>query len=221
MGEQGYAKPIRILHSLLALCMITQLAIGELMDVPEVEKMPAVPGLSMIAPAYAHEGHQHAIPGAPVEETLGFEVHELLGLTIAALVLIRLILAMTSLPGANWRELAPWASAAGRKQLKGEINTQMAGWKQGKLAAPEDGEAVARCVHGLIVLGATMMGITGTILFFGWSTTAPQTEVIEMVAETHEVVVGALEGLLALHVLAVIMHQRQGHQIIDRIKPTA
>jgi len=221
MTEQGYAKPIRILHSLLALCMLTQLAIGELMDVPEVEEAPAAIGLSWIQPAFAHEGHHQAIPGMPVEATLGFEVHEFLGLTIAGLILIRIMLAMTSLPGANWRELAPWASAAGRKQLGDEIKLQMAGWKQGKLAPPEDGEAVARCVHGFILLAGTVMGITGSILFFGWSTIAPQTEIIELVASTHELVVGGLEALLVAHVLAVILHQRQGHNIIARIKPTA
>jgi len=220
MTEQGYAQPIRLLHSLLALCILTQLAIGELMDVPEVEEAPAA-GISWIMPAYAHEGHHQAIPGMPVEETLGFEVHEFLGLTIAALILIRIMLAMTSLPGANWRELAPWASAVGRKQLGDEIKSQMAGWKQGKLAPPEDGEAVARCVHGLILLAGTIMGITGTTLFFGWSTTAPQTDIIELVASTHETVVGGLEALLAAHILAVILHQRQGHNIIARIKPTA
>ncbi len=218
--DQGYAKPIRILHSILALCMLTQLAIGELMDVPEVEDHPAV-AVQWIAPAMAHEAHQHTVPGMPVEETLGFEVHEILGLTIAGLLLIRIMLAMTSLPGANWRLLLPWLFAAGRKQLADEIKTQMAGWKQGKLAAPEDGETVARSVHGFIVLGGIGMAVTGTVLFFGWSTTAPQTDLIELVAETHELIVGALEALLAAHILAVILHQRQGHNIVDRIKPTA
>jgi len=220
MTEQGYAKQIRILHSLLALCMLTQIAIGELMDVPEVEDAPAVAGIYLIVPAYAHEGQKH-LAGMPVEETLGFEVHEILGLTIAGLMLIRLMFAMTSLPGANWRELVPWASADGRKQLKHEIKVQMAGWKQGKLAPPEDGEAVARCVHGFILLAGLGMGVTGTVLYFGWSQTTPQTDLIELVAETHELLVGGLEALLAAHILAVIMHQRQGHNIIARIKPTA
>jgi len=219
MTEQGYAKPIRLLHSLLALCMLTQIAVGELMDVPEVEDVPAVAAIHWIMPAYAHEGHHQAVPGAPVEETLGFEVHEILGLTIAGLLLIRLMLAMTSLPGANWRDLLPWASADGRKQLGREIKTQMAGWKQAKLAPPEDGEAVARTVHGLILLAGIGMGITGTILYFGWSQTAPQTDLIELVAGTHETLVGGLEALLGAHILAVILHQRQGHNIIARIKP--
>jgi len=220
MTEQGYAKQIRILHSLLALCMLTQLAIGELMDVPEVEDAPAVAGIHWVTPAYAHEG-QHHPAGMPVEETLGFEVHEILGLTIAGLMLLRLMLAMTSLPGANWRDLAPWASAAGRKQLARESKMQIAGWKQGKLAPPEDGEAVARSVHGFILLAGLGMGITGTILYFGWSQTTPQTDLIELVAETHELLVLGLEALLAAHILAVVMHQMQGHNIIDRIKPTA
>ncbi len=221
MSKQGYAKQIRVLHTLLALCILTQLAIGELMDVPEVEDVPATAGIHWITPTFAHENAHQAIPGAAVEETLGFEVHEILGLTIAGLLFIRLLLAMTSLPGANWRDLVPWLFANGRKQLSHEIQTQMVGWKQGKLAPPEAGEMASRCVHGFILLVAMGLGITGTILYFGWSQTAPQTDLIELIAETHELLVGVLEVLLAAHILAVIMHQRQGHNIIDRIRPEA
>jgi len=220
MTEQVYAKPIRILHSLLALCMLTQIAIGELMDVPEVAES-VVSETGWIAQAYAHGGHHQGIPGMPVEETLGFQVHELLGLFIGALLLLRIMLAMTSLPGANWRHLVPWLFADGRRQLSDEIKLQMAGWKQGKLAAPEDGEAVARSVHGLILLAGIGIASSGAILFFGWSQTAAQTDLIEFVAETHELLVAGLEALLVAHVLAVILHQRQGHHIIDRIKPMA
>lgn len=220
----NYATPIRILHSLLAVCMLAQIAIGELMDVPEVEQggaemvRNAAPA-DWITPALAHEGHHAAVPGAPVEETLGFEVHEILGLIVTGLVLIRILLAMTSLPGAGWRELFPWLFSDGRGQLASEVRSQMAGWKQLRLAPPEEGETVARSVHGLILLCAVVMGITGVTLYFGWSTTRPQTEIIELVAETHETVVGVLEALLGAHVLAVILHQRQGHNILARIKP--
>jgi len=222
MSTESYAKPIRLLHSILALCMLSQLAIGELMDVPEVEDMPVpVATSSFITPAFAHEAHAPSIPGAAVEATLGFEVHEILGLVIAGLLLIRIMLAMTSLPGANWRHLVPWMFADGRKQLLAETKLQLAGWKQAKLAPPEEGETVARSVHGFIVLTGIGMGITGSILYFGWSQTAPQTDLIELVAETHELLVGCLEALLAAHILAVILHQRQGHNIIARIKPTS
>lgn len=162
----GYGTPIRILHSLLALSMLTQLAVGELMDVPEVEDEPEA-AINWIMPAFAHEGEHHAVAGAPVVETLGFEVHEFLGLFIGGLLLIRIILALTSVSGAGFRDLLPWLFADGRKQLGQEIKAQMAGWKQAKLAPPEEGETVARMVHGLILLASIGMAITGSILFFG------------------------------------------------------
>ncbi|MDQ6956369.1 MAG: cytochrome b/b6 domain-containing protein [Mariprofundaceae bacterium] len=217
MTDQGYAKPIRIFHSVFALCMITQLAVGELMDVPEVNAKSQA-SISFITPALAHEGHHNAGTG-PVEATLGFEVHEYLGLFIACLLIIRILLAMTSLSGANWRHLFPWLLVDGRKQLRDEVTLQLAGWKSMKLAPPEDGEAVARSVHGLIILGSVIMAVTGTLLYFNWSVTAPQTELVELIAKVHELVVGGLEALLAMHIFAVILHQRQGHDIISRIKP--
>ncbi|MBL1353532.1 MAG: cytochrome b/b6 domain-containing protein [Zetaproteobacteria bacterium] len=218
--DQGYAKPIRIFHSIFALCMMTQLAVGELMDVPEVEGDHDEASISWVVPAIAHESQGMAQTG-PVEESLGFEVHEYLGLTIAGLLIIRILLAMTNLPGANWRHLFPWLFAAGRKQLGDEIKLQMAGWKSMKLAPPEDGEAVARSVHGLIILSAIVMGVTGTFLYFNWSQVAEQTAMVEFVAEIHETVVNGLLALLAAHIFAVILHQRQGHNIIARIKPGA
>jgi len=218
MTEQAYAKPIRIFHSIFALCIMTQIAIGELMDVPEVEEGYKA-SISWITPAVAHESHGIKQTGA-VEETLGFEVHEYLGLFIASLLIIRILLALTSLPGANWRHLFPWLFASGRCQLNREIKLQMAGWKSMKLAPPEDGEGVARSVHGFIMLASIIMAVTGTLLYFGWSITAPQSMWVELVAEVHELTVGILEALLGAHILAVILHQYQGHHIIDRIKPT-
>jgi len=61
----------------------------------------------------------------------------------------------------------------------------------------------------------------GTLLYFGWSITAPQSMWVELVAEVHEITVGILKALLGAHILAIILHQYQGHHIIDRIKPTA
>ncbi len=209
-----YAGILRWNHSLLALCMVLQLLVGELMDVPgEGAEHEAAAGWIMSAWA-------HSMPaGTVVEESWMFEVHEFLGLTVVALLLVRLMLALTDLPGANWRHLLPWCFADGRRALKSEISSQMAGWKQGKLAPPEEGETVARSVHGLMLLTAMAIGTAGVILFFGWNEHGHQSELIEFVGETHELLVGVFEALLAAHVLAVILHQRQGHDIVSRIKP--
>ena len=221
MSDQGYAKPIRIFHSIFAFCLLAQLAVGHLMDVPEVEGKHEA-STSLITAAIAHESDTPVTLSATgaVEESLGFEVHEFLGLTIAGLVLIRLLMAMTSLPGAGWRELFPWLFSKGRSRLIKEFKAQASGWLSLKLAPPEEGETIARTVHGLMILASVVMGISGTLLFFGWSTTAPQTVIIEAIAETHETVVFGLQILIAVHVLAVVLHQMQGHSILARIKPS-
>lgn len=209
-----YALPLRILHSLLALCILTQIAIGELMDVPGVIEDAEHAIIQIIPSAWAQTADEIIVP-----ETLGFETHEFLGLTIGGLILLRLILGFTSLPGANWRNLFPYLSAGGREILWMESKTQFAGWKQAQLTPPEEGESIAKSVHGLILIVTACMAITGVILFFGWDAHARQTVVIDLIGSVHELIVGGLEALLAVHILAVILHQRQGHNILARIKP--
>jgi len=214
-----YPQAIRILHSMLALAMLAQLAVGELMDVPGAHEVPEQTSLSLIAPAFAH-GNQHAGNAVViVEETLGFEVHEFLGLFIAGLLLIRLLLTFSAVPEAGWRKLFPWLSASGRATLLVESAAQARGWMKGKLAPPEEGETVARSVHGLMLLTALGIAAAGVMLFFGWNEHGKQTELIAFVGEGHEVLVAIFEVLLAAHVLAVILHQIQGHNILARIRP--
>jgi len=214
-----YPQAIRILHSLLALAMLAQLAVGELMDVPGAHEVAEQSSLSVITPSFAHGGQHTGNAVVIVEETLGFEVHEFLGLFIAGLLLIRLLLAFSSVPEAGWRQLFPWLSATGRAALLREASAQASGWMKGKLAPPEEGETVARAVHGLMLLTALGIAAAGVILFFGWNEHGKQTELIELVGEAHELLVGLFEALLAAHVLAVILHQVQGHNILARIRP--
>lgn len=210
-----YPQAIRILHSLFALSILGQLAVGECMDVPGATGEPDETLLNLVPAAYAHTGHA----GVIVPVSPGFEVHEFLGLAIAGLLLIRLLLAFSAIPEASWRNLFPWLSAAGRTALVSEIRAQAGGWMKGKLAPPEEGEAVARSVHGLILLTALGVAAVGVALFFGWNEHGKQTEWMEMLGETHEMLIGLLEALLAAHILAVILHQMQGHHILARIRP--
>jgi len=213
-AAQPYPAPVRWLHSALAVCTLAQLAVGELMTVPGIAEAEEEASL-WLGLAWAHEAHD----GVPAPETLGFEVHEFLGMTVAALVFIRLAMAFAGMPNAGWRELFPWLFADGRRALLAEVRAQWPGWLKGRLAAPEEGEMVARSVHGLILLAVALMGASGAVLFTGWNAHGHQTELIEAVGEMHELVAGVLEALLAAHVLAVILHIRNGHRILDRIKP--
>jgi cytochrome b561 len=209
-----YPKVIRILHSLLALSILAQLLVGEMMDVPGTAHEEGT-AQSLVPLAFAHTGHA----GVVMPVTPGFQVHEFLGLFIAGLLLIRLLLAFSSIPKASWRHLFPWLSSAGRKALLAEISSQAGGWMKGRLAPPEEGEMVAKTAHGLMLLTALGIAAAGVILFFGWNAHGKQSNLIDFIGDTHATLVDPLLALLAVHVLAVILHQKQGHNILARMRP--
>jgi len=217
MNIVKYPWILRVFHAVFTVCMLAQLAVGELMDVPEVEGEHEE-AMHIITQAFAHENeHMAGVTGAT--PSLGFEIHEFLGLTIAGLLLFRMLLALMALPEAGWRTLFPWLLADGRTQLLQELNTQIKGWFRLELAKPEDSEVTAKTMHGILLMLAAIMAVTGVLLYVGWSTTAPQSWMVELVAEVHEAAVGVLEAMIGLHVLAVILHERQGHGVLARISP--
>jgi len=214
MAVASYPWIIRIFHTVFACCMLVQLAVGEIMHVPEAEEHDEA--MHWITPALAHEneGVQTGV------SSLSFEIHEFLGLVIAGLVLFRIALAFTHIPAAGWRELFPWLSADGRARLVRELSAQVGCWVRLELARPEDSVATAKTAHGILLLLASIMAVTGLVLYAGWSTTEPQSWLVALVAELHEVAAGVLEAVIGLHVLAAILHERQGHAVLARIRPS-
>lgn len=199
-----YPKTLRILHAILILCILSQIVIGELMQVPGV-------------PANAGWMPGVVVPVAPV--TIGFRVHEVLGLIIAGLLLVRLMLGFSSMPAANWLNVMPWLARSGRKAFVTEVSAQAGGWKKGRLAPPEEGETVAKMAHGLMLLISIGIAIAGVILFFFWNEHGRQLYLIDLIGGEHKTMVYILIALLVTHVLAVILHQRQGHNILARMRP--
>ncbi|WP_038247084.1 cytochrome b/b6 domain-containing protein [Ghiorsea bivora] len=217
MNVVKYPWILRIFHAVFAACLLAQLAVGELMDVPEVEGEHQE-AMHILTQAFAHE-NEHLAEVGVTTPSLGFETHEFLGLTIVGLLVFRMILALMALPEAGWRTLFPWLQAEGRTQLLQELNTQIKGWFRLELANPQDSETTAKTMHGILLMLAAIMAVTGVLLYFGWSITAPQSWMVVLVAEVHEAIVGVLEAMIALHVLAAILHERQGHGVLARISP--
>ena len=209
-----YAVSIRWIHLILALFMTLQLAVGELMDVPGGEH--SEPAAQLVTQAYAHEGHVSAAQAA--DEGL-FEVHEILGLALVAVLLLRWLLAASSAAGANWRILFPWLNKEGREELLNDVKTEPAMWIKGDLPEPSDHDAIAKTVHGLMLLTATGMVLTGVALYFGWNEHGSQTELIDMVGEVHESLAGLMWALIGGHVFMALLHQKMGHRILQKMRP--
>jgi len=206
-----YAPITRLIHVFLAIFITLQLAGDELMEAPG-----------------AGEGHKAANTitsavvqetGAPAgeEESLLFEMHEYIGLFLVLLVLARWGWGVSWRGNANWHTLFLWLTVEGRKELADDLRREPLSWLKGKLPEPTERDAIAKTVHGLMLLTATGMALTGLILYFGWNEQGHQTALVDGIGEIHETLSGILWTLLGGHVFMALWHQISGHNVIGKM----
>jgi len=196
-NNEPYSIIIKFLHAALAIFILLQLFIGEFMSVPEVENAGEPPAI----------------------ETIGFSFHEFFGLIIAGIIFLRIGIAFTSIPCSTFGSLFPWLSKKGKDDLLSEIKEHITIMKKGDVMRPEQGNLLAKSVHGLMIASTALMALSGFFLYLNWSIVAPQTELVEFVAHSHENIVVFLKALILFHVFASVMHHVRGHKIFDRISP--
>jgi len=188
-----YDMPTRLLHKAIALTVTVQVLLSF--------------------------GMEHPKPGV-VREALElqlFEIHEYNGLLALALLLVHLMYSLMSAGDSSWRALFPWLHKEGRAKLCGELG-QLSSWMKQGLPHPDASHALASTVHGLGLLAAAMAGLLGACIYLGMAADGAVSEGIHDVMELHELFGMAVIAYLVLHVLATIMHQRQGHDVVSRIK---
>ncbi|MDE3208933.1 MAG: cytochrome b/b6 domain-containing protein, partial [Pseudomonadota bacterium] len=132
-----YSRPIRILHALVALGVLYQLIVSLLMRAPQRD----------------HPVSQSAL--------FLFSSHKWVGLFVVIVLFVSWAYRLIYWKRENQGRLFPWLSGSGINSLKAEgLNFLRFRWKQ----IPEDG-VLAGTIHGLGLLAATAMALTGSILF--------------------------------------------------------
>jgi len=206
-----YSRITRLIHLFFAIFITLQLAGGELMDVPGAGESHQATNL--ITPALAHEGlNQPAVEGGIL-----FEMHEYIGLFLVFLVLARWIWGFTWRGNANWHTLFLWLTAGGRKELADDLRREPLSWLKGELPEPTERDAIAKTLHGIMILTATGMALTGLALYFGWNEQGHQSVLIDGISEIHETLSGILWTLLGGHVFMALWHQMLGHDVLGKM----
>lgn len=175
-----WSRPLRLIHLLLAIAVTAQLFIGSFMRSPH--------------------------PGRP--DTLGFEVHEIVGATILVFIILHWIWSFTH-PNEGLRHLFPWTRAGMRNVLK-EL---WAGIRHQRLPSGGLGNndgGLAGFIHGLGLLAITAMVITGGTFFLSRMAGASHDslEIIEDIHDTFAVIAWIYwGGHLGSTVLHSLLHQ--------------
>jgi cytochrome b561 len=182
-----WSRPLRLLHLLLAIAVTAQLFIGSFMRSP-------------------HHGRA---------DSVGFEVHEILGFTILVLVLLHWVWSYKH-PNEGLRHLFPWT----RSGLCSVYSELLQAVRQRRLppGGPGTDGGLAGFVHGLGLLAVTAMVVTGSVFYFSRMSGVGRNtlEIIEDIHDSLAVITWVYwGGHLAMTLFHSLMHQHTFSHMFD------
>ena len=178
-----YDRVTRSLHAAVALGVILQLILSQLMEIPSTK---------------------HKVEALPLAL---FGAHEYIGLALLILLLLHWL---WSLPGhvqGGIAHLFPWFS---RERIN-KVLAQTRGMLKFQLPDPEGNNALAGAVHGLGLLIASVMAATGTVVFFNLDASGHMNVVGKAVAGLHANLATFMWIYLIGHAAMALLHVRMGH----------
>lgn len=178
--EQYRSRATRIFHLALALAIMTQLALSIFMQAPGRSR-----------------------PG-----DLWFEIHEKTGLGTLAILAGFWIWTMARPREVSFAVLFPWFSPSRMKDLIADLGAHLRSIRRGKLPLSE-AKPLANAVHGLGIVVATTMAVTGAAGYF-----LPQARALLGV---HSTVAPLMWAYLIGHAGVAVIHQFSGDRLLQRM----
>jgi len=158
--------------------------------------------LAFLTAELAEDGH----------DSFGYLLHAYLGLSLALFLLLRII---PGFIGAGPLHFSGWNPFARKQWLLASQDMR----NLFRLRVPERGmhQGIAGLVQTFGLLLFSWMAITGSLMFFiGME---PETDLIEMIEELHEIGEGMIPLYLTFHIGAVFAHSIVGKPVWKRMWP--
>lgn len=158
-------------------------------------------------------------PGRSIaqSEIAFFRVHEWSGMTVLTFLVLHWIVVFAGLTEGGLAHLFPWFSKKSIKNLVSDSKSLPRSIRERFSRDETRGRAIAGAVHGLGLLVATGMAISGSIVFFGMRSNGSMNGFVHFVKEFHQFIANFLWAFLAGHVGMAIIHQWQGDKVLSRM----
>jgi cytochrome b561 len=184
-----YSRAIRLMHALVAAAIVFQMSISLIMD------------------------HPHAKKPMTADGGMYYQWHEWVGLTALAILVCGWIYRVVTWKRESQGRIFPWIDAAGRSALWRDIKQFLSlRWT----GIPEDG-ALAGTVHGLGLLIASAMALTGGAIFLALGPHDTVTPTAHNIMDLHSYLSKIMWVYLCGHVLMALWHEAIGHRSFARI----
>lgn len=186
-----YDRTTRWLHAGIALGVTAQLGLSLVMEAPDDKDEVLASGLPLQL----------------------FEAHESIGMALLALLVLHWLWSLSGHVHGGVGHLFPWLSKERMNKVKSEIREAC----KFKVPDPEVSNELAGAVHGLGLLAATAMAVTGTVIFFNLSATGHMTDLGEKFHNIHGVVALLMWAYLIGHFAVAVIHKRMGRSNVKEI----
>ncbi|MEP6657392.1 MAG: cytochrome b/b6 domain-containing protein [Betaproteobacteria bacterium] len=184
-----YSQPIKILHALFALGITLQLLLSNVMRQPR-------PGRLRTA-----------------WEALTFTVHQYVGLALLLVLIAHWLLHLVGQLPKGPLHFFPWFSRERIGRLKAEAKE----FFRLKLGDPETQDAIAGAIQGLGLVIATLLAITGSLIFFGMADDGAMSATTRAIRRVHTTLAPLMWGYLGIHIAATLVHLIAGHRSVFAI----
>ena len=191
-----YDRLTRWLHAGIALGVTAQLGLSLIMEAPD-------------------DKDEELVTGLPLQL---FMAHEYIGMALLALILLHWLWSLSGHVHGGFGHLFPWFSGERMKKVIAEARDAMSL----KLPDPNVSNELAGAIHGLGLIVATALAVTGAVIFFNLDvSTGHISELGDELHEVHEAFGPLMWGYLIIHVIGVGLHKRMGHNLVKDISPLA
>lgn len=182
-----YDKTTRWLHAGIALGISIQMFLSLVMEHP------------------SHGKPVGGLPGA------AFDVHENLGMAMLTLLVLHWVWQLSGHTRQGLGHLFPWLSTSRRADLWADLKRLAASrFKDIPEVSP-----LAGAIHGLGILTATAMALSGGVLYFGLGGDGTASPTVHAVEEFHSFMATFMWIYLGGHVAIAALHQWLGHRVLS------
>jgi cytochrome b561 len=184
-----YNRTLRAMHALIAAALVAQMVLTLVMDHPSAKRPMSAAGAGY------------------------FQWHEWVGLAAFAILAVNWLYRVAKWNREGQGRLFPWIARNGRAKLGGELfDFLRLKWK----AIPMDG-ALAGTIHGLGLLLATALAITGATLYIVLWPANVVTPLADKLMYVHQLMGPAMWTFLVGHGAMALWHQFSGDRSLVRM----
>ena len=188
-----YDRLTRWLHAGIALAVVTQLVSSQLMEVPQPGRL---------------------LNGT---ESRFFAIHQWSGMCVLSLLVFHWLWHLAGHVPFGWGHFYPWFSRVRLRKVLSAVKT-LPPWIRGQLpAGGEETASLAGAVHGLGLLAATVMALTGATIFFGMAADGSMSGFVEVVKEIHGFMANFIWAYFVGHVGMAVLHHWRDEPLITKM----